>query len=133
GRLDLEGVADLPHRRPVAARLDLVADEVVNLPLAIRQLAEVRHRTPLWKWTAKWNAVPAALRMSISSETSSTLLDVNLSILDASTQRKGKSFLRDVFRPLCSEGWSRRRGAGWMPNEPAVRGWQRVPCFRGPS
>src|SRR5581483_6564579 len=46
-RSDAEGLSDLAHRRTVAARLDLAFDEVVNLALAIGQLAEVRHFPPL--------------------------------------------------------------------------------------
>ena len=47
GDLMSKASADLAHRRSVAARLDLALDEVVNLALPFRQLAEVRHGPPL--------------------------------------------------------------------------------------
>src|SRR5262245_6179046 len=49
GRLDLEFQTDFPHGRAVAAALNLGADELVNLALPFRQLAEVRHGHLLWR------------------------------------------------------------------------------------
>jgi hypothetical protein len=43
GRADVERLTDFAHGRPVAARLDLLTDEIVDLPLPLRQLAQVWH------------------------------------------------------------------------------------------
>ena len=43
GRADAELLADFADRRPVAAVLDLVADEVVDLALFFRKLIEFVH------------------------------------------------------------------------------------------
>ena len=42
GRFDVEGFADLANRRAVAAVFDLDANEFVDLPLPVGELAEVR-------------------------------------------------------------------------------------------
>src|SRR5262249_54199468 len=74
GRLDVESLPNLPDRGTVSPAFDLAADEVVDLPLARRQLTEVGHRTPPTKSGLEWN---------VNRIHSSTKIDVNLSILDA--------------------------------------------------
>src|SRR5262249_37062526 len=43
-RADVETQPDLPNRGPVAPTFDLLADELVDFPLAFGQLAEIGHR-----------------------------------------------------------------------------------------
>jgi len=67
GRADLETQPDLANRRAVAARLDLLLDEVVDLALPFRQLAEVRHFPPLVQKDSLKVTPPAALAEAIRS------------------------------------------------------------------
>src|SRR5262245_33728829 len=45
GRADVEGDADFAYGGAIAPTLNFVANELVNLSLAVRELAEVRHRS----------------------------------------------------------------------------------------
>src|SRR5438128_1625485 len=50
GRLDVKGLPDLPDRGAVAAALNFVPDKVVNLPLTLGQLTEIRHSSTPCTW-----------------------------------------------------------------------------------
>src|SRR5882762_5196842 len=43
GRLDAEVLANFANGRPIAARFDFLANELVNLALPVCQLAEIGH------------------------------------------------------------------------------------------
>src|SRR5437588_11846493 len=60
GRLDVKGQADLANRRAVAPALNLFANELIDFPLPVRQLAEVGHGHPLLQKDLELPVTPLA-------------------------------------------------------------------------
>ena len=112
GRLDVERLADLAHGRPVAARLDLLADELVNLSLALRQLAEVRHGSPFRQSVGGGRPDLTGSPSPPPFGRVSAIRNMNLSILDARTQKK-----RKFWSGGRNSGMVKRRACSAAPEE----------------
>src|SRR5262249_12271092 len=75
GRDDVEFVADFADRRAIAAVLDLVLDEVVNVALTLRENVQIRHVGLLLE-VSQFEVASLALRVGVGTLTRSASEDL---------------------------------------------------------